>query len=44
MRSLLIRVPKSAHGMVGTVVRAVFAQSDATQVTAQFHRVIDQLQ
>src|SRR5664280_3640429 len=30
--------------MVGTVVRAVFAQSDATQVTAQFHRVIDQLQ
>jgi putative transposase len=37
-------VPKSAQGIVGTVVRAVFAQSDATQVTVQFHRVIDQLQ
>jgi transposase-like protein len=30
--------------MVATVVRTIFAQPDATQVRAQFNRVIDQLQ
>jgi putative transposase len=44
MRNLLTRVPKSAQSMVATLVRTVFAQSDATQVKAQFARVIDQLQ
>ena len=41
MRNLLTRVPKAAQSMVGTLVRTVFAQSDATQVTAQFARVIE---
>ena len=44
MRNLLTRVPKAAQSMVGTLVRTIFAQSDATQVTAQFARVIDQLE
>jgi putative transposase len=44
MRNLLTRVPKAAQAMVATLVRTVFAQSDATQVRAQFHRVIDQLE
>ena len=42
--NLLTRVPKSAQAMVGTLVRTVFAQSDDTQVKAQFARVIDQLE
>ncbi len=41
MRNLLTRVPKTAQAMVGTLVRTVFAQSDADQVTAQFARVIE---
>jgi len=44
MRNLLTRVPKSAQAMVATLVRTVFAQSDATQVHAQFARVVDQLE
>ncbi len=44
MRNLLTRVPKTAQPMVATLVRTIFAQSDATQVTAQFHRVVDQLE
>ncbi len=44
MRNLVTRVPKTAQGMVGTLVRTVFAQSDAAQVRAQFARVIDQLE
>jgi len=44
MRNLLTRVPKSAQAMVATLVRTVFAQSDATQVRAQFARVVDQLE
>ena len=43
MRNLLTRVPKAAQAMVATLVRTVFAQPDATQVKAQFNRVIDQL-
>jgi transposase-like protein len=43
MRNLLTRVPKAAQAMVATLVRTIFAQPDATQVKAQFNRVIDQL-
>ena len=42
MRNLLTRVPKAAQP-VATLVRTIFAQPDATQVRAQFLRVIDQL-
>ena len=44
MRNLLTRVPKAAQTMVATVVRTIFAQSDAVQVKAQFARVVDQLE
>jgi transposase-like protein len=44
MRNLLTRVPKAAQATVATLVRTVFAQSDATQVQAQFARVVDQLE
>jgi putative transposase len=44
MRNLLTRVPKAAQAMVATLVRTVFAQSDGTQVHAQFARVVDQLE
>jgi putative transposase len=44
MRNLLTRVPKSAQAMVATLVRTIFAQSDAAQVKAQFDRVVDQLE
>jgi transposase-like protein len=43
MRNLLTRVPKSAQGLVATLVRTIFAQPDVTQVHAQFNRVVDQL-
>ena len=43
MRNLLTRVPKSAQGLVATLVRTIFAQPDATQVHEQFNRVVDQL-
>ncbi len=44
MRNLLTRVPKAAQAMVATLVRTVFAQSDAEQVLAQFARVVEQLE
>jgi transposase-like protein len=44
MRNLLTRVPKSAQGLVATLVRTIFAQPDVTQVHAQFNRVVDQLE
>jgi transposase-like protein len=44
MRNLLTRVPKAAQALVVTLVRTIFAQSDATQVQAQFGRVVDQLE
>jgi hypothetical protein len=40
---LLTWVPKSAQAMVATLVRMIFAQSDADQVKAQFDRIVDQL-
>ena len=42
-RNLLTRVPKSAQGLVATLVRTVFEQPDATQVWAQHARVVDRL-
>jgi hypothetical protein len=44
MRNLLTRVPKAAQALVATLVRTIFAQSDATQVQAQFGWVVDQLE
>src|SRR5665213_1769717 len=44
MRNLLTRVPKSAQGLVATLVRTIFAQPDVVQVHAQFNRVVDQLE
>jgi putative transposase len=44
MRNLLTKVPKAAQAMVATLVRTIFAQPDATQVKAQFNRVVDQLE
>lgn len=44
MRNVLCRVPKSAQPFVATLVRTVFAQPSAQEVSAQLDRVIDQLQ
>ena len=43
MRNLLTRVPKSAQGLVATLVRSIFEQPDAEQVWAQHARVVEQL-
>ncbi|MBA3728511.1 MAG: transposase [Actinobacteria bacterium] len=44
MRNLLTRVPKSAQGVVATLVRSIFAQPSAEEVAAQMLRVIEQLE
>jgi transposase-like protein len=44
IRNLLTRVPKSAQGLVATLVRSVFAQPDAASTLAQHARVVEQLQ
>ena len=44
MRNLLCRVPKSAQGLVATLVRTVFAQPDAVSTHAQHARIVEQLQ
>lgn len=44
LRNLLTKVPKSAQPLVATLVRSIFAQPDATQVTAQHQRVVAQLE
>jgi transposase-like protein len=44
MRNLLCRVPKSAQGLVATLVRTVFAQPDAAATHAQHARIVEQLQ
>jgi putative transposase len=44
IRNLLTRVPKSAQGLVATLVRSVFAQPDAASTHAQHARVVEQLQ
>lgn len=43
MRNLLTRVPKSAHGVVATMVRSVFEQPSAEEVLAQHERIVAQL-
>ena len=44
LRNILTRVPKSAQGVVATLVRSIFAQPSQEEVTAQLHRVIEQLE
>jgi putative transposase len=44
LRNLLTRVPKSAPGLVATLVRSIFAQPDAASTLAQLARVVEQLQ
>jgi putative transposase len=44
MRNLLTRVPKSAQGLVATLVRSIFAQPDAVSTLAQHTRIVEQLQ
>jgi putative transposase len=43
-RNLLTRVPKSAHGLVATMVRTVYQQPSAEEVWAQHRRVVEQLE
>ena len=44
MRNLLTRVPKSAQGLVATLVRSIFAQPDAETTWACHGRVVEQLE
>lgn len=44
MRNLLTKVPKSAHGLVATLVRSIFAQPTSKEVWAQHERVVDELE
>jgi transposase-like protein len=44
IRNLLCRVPKSAQGLVATLVRSIFAQPDAASAWAQHARIVDQLE
>jgi transposase-like protein len=44
VRNLLTRVPKSAQGLVATLVRSIFEQPDAATTWAQHARVVEQLQ
>jgi transposase-like protein len=43
MRNLLLRVPKSMHGVVASLVRSIFAQPDAESVRQQHVRIVEQL-
>ena len=43
VRNLLTRVPKSAQGLVATLVRSIFEQPDAPTTLAQHGRVVEQL-
>jgi len=44
MRNLLSRVPKSAQGLVATLVRSIFAQPTTKEVWAQHERVCKELE
>jgi transposase-like protein len=44
MRNLLSKVPRSAQGLVGTLVRSIFAQPTSREVWAQHERVCEELQ
>ncbi len=43
-RNLLLKVPKSAQGLVATLVWMIFAQPDAELTRAQHARVVEQLE
>ena len=43
MRNLLNKVPKRAQGLVGTLVRSIFAQPTSKEVWAQHERVVAEL-
>lgn len=44
VRNLLTKVPKSAQGLVATLVRSIFEQPDAQTTWAQHARVVEQLE
>jgi len=44
VRNVLTRVPKSAQGVVATLIRSIFAQPSAEEVAAQLVRVTEQLE
>ena len=44
MRNLLTRVPKSAQGMVATLVRGIFAQADEQATWSMHSNVVQQLE
>ena len=44
MRNLLTKVPKSAQGLVATLVRSIFAQPTGKEVWAQHERVCEELE
>jgi len=44
MRNLLTKVPKSAQGLVATLVRSIFAQPTRKEVWAQHQRVVAELE
>jgi len=44
LRDLLTKVPKTAQGMVATMVRSIFAQPSAEEVWAQHRRVVTHLE
>ena len=44
MRNLLTRVPKSAQGMVATLVRGIFAQADEQSTWSMHSNVVQQLE
>jgi len=44
MRNLLSKVPKSAQGLVATLVRSIFAQPTSKEVWAQYERVAQELE
>lgn len=43
IRNLQCRVPKSAQGLVATLVRSIFAQPDAASTLTQHTRIVEQL-
>jgi putative transposase len=43
VRNLMTKVPKSAQGLVGTLVRSIFEQPDADTTSAQHTRIVEQL-
>lgn len=44
MRNLLNKVPKNSQGLVGTLVRSIFAQPGSREVWVQHQRVVEELE